>query len=289
MTSRTTTTATTNGWLASSRLNSQASLRLFCFPYAGGGTAIYRSWAASLPAEVEVCAVQLPGRGTRLREPLATSLLPLVRQAAREMLPLFDRPFAFFGHSMGAITSFEMARHLRDEYDLHASQLFVSGRSEPRLQSTSRPIHLLPEAEFIEELRRLNGTPREALENEELMQLMLPVLRADFSVCETYSYTHGAALDCPITAFGGMQDPDIGRERLEGWGAHTGGSFVLRMLPGDHFFIHTAQHMLLASLGRELQQLSAKVERGEASPSSSRAVAGAAAAATPRLQASPAL
>lgn len=270
MTSRTTTTATTNTWLASNRLNPQARLRLFCFPYAGGGTAIYRSWAASLPAEVEVCAVQLPGRGARLREPLVTSLRSLVRQAAREMLPLFDRPFTFFGHSMGAITSFEMAHHLRDEYGLCASQLFVSGRSEPRLQSAARPIHPLPEAEFMEELRRLNGTPREALENAELMQMMLPVLRADFSVCETYSYTPGLPLDCPITAFGGMQDPDISRERLEGWGAHTQAAFVLRMLPGDHFFIHTAQPTMLSMLGRELQQVLSKVERG-APPSSSRA------------------
>lgn len=282
MTNRTTTTATTNKWLASNRLNAEASLRLFCFPYAGGGTAIYRSWAASLPADVEVCAVQLPGRGTRLREPLATSLSPLVRQAAREMLPLFDRPFAFFGHSMGAITSFEMAHHLRDEYGLHAAQLFVSGRSEPRLKSNTRPIHPLPEAEFIEELRRLNGTPREALENEELMQMMLPVLRADFAVCETYGYTAGDALDCPITAFGGMQDPDISRDRLEGWRAHTRAAFVLRMLPGDHFFIHTAQHLLLTSLGRELQQLLTKVGQAGASHSSSRV------AAPPQTQASPA-
>lgn len=243
-------------WLAHAKSSAEdASLRLFCFPYAGGAALIYRNWQKQLPPSIEVCPVQLPGRGHRLHEPLFTDIRPLVEAAAEGLVPYMDRPFAFFGHSMGALIAFELARLLRRESSLSPLQLFVSGRSAPQLPITDEPLHNLPEAEFRDGLRRLNGTPHEVLEHEELMEVMSPMLRGDFSVCETYAYSQEAPLDCPITAFGGLADLEVPRERVEAWSEQTNSAFLLRMFPGDHFFINTTQPSLLMALARELLQL----------------------------------
>jgi medium-chain acyl-[acyl-carrier-protein] hydrolase len=246
---------TQKSWLAHARISADAGVRLFCVPYAGGAAMIYRHWQERLPTYIDVCPVQLPGRGTRLHEPAFTNIKPLVKAAAEGLVPYMDKPFAFFGHSMGALIAFELSRLLRKEYGLAPLQLFVSGRSAPQLPLTESPFHNLPEDEFIEALRRLNGTPHEALEHDELMQFMLPMLRADFTVCETYAYSDDAPLDCPITAFGGVEDKEVPRERLESWVTQTSDSFLLRMFPGDHFFLNTARPTLLLVLARELQQL----------------------------------
>jgi medium-chain acyl-[acyl-carrier-protein] hydrolase len=246
-------------WLAFHRPNPGASLRLFCFPYAGGSAQIYRAWTGLLPT-VEVCPVQLPGRGRRMKEGSFTSLVPLVENLARDLLPQLDKPFAFFGHSMGALISFELARFLRREHGLLPAQLFLSARRAPQLPNTERPLHDLPEAEFIKELRLLDGTPEEVLEHRELLSLMLPFLRADFEVCETYAYQPEPALDCPITAFGGLQDHGVSRAQLDAWREHTTGAFSLRMFPGAHFFINDgSQSSLLQVLSRELYTLAQAV------------------------------
>lgn len=243
-------------WLISSAANPQARVRLFCFPYAGGGAHIYREWMRGLPKEVEVCSVQLPGHGSRLHEPLFVRLRPLVEELARVLLPhLQAKPFAFFGHSMGALISFELSRLLQREHGLRPSHLFVSGRRAPQLADDEPPIFNLPEQEFLEELRELNGTPKEVLEHPELMALVLPLLRADFAICQTYDYTAGPPLGCPITAFGGLQDDEAGREELEPWREQTTAAFSLRMLPGDHFFLHTAQKPLLQTVAQQLVAL----------------------------------
>ena len=244
-------------WFTSQRPNPRARLRLFCFPYAGGGPAIYRLWPQSLPSLVEVCVAQLPGRGTRLRDQPFTSLDALIEAAAEAIAPLLDKPFALFGHSMGAMISFELARRLREQGRPQPAHLFVSGRKAPHLPNHDPVSHNLPEAELRRELLRLNGTPREVLEHPELMELMLPLLRADFSVVETYVYRPGIPLDCPLTAFGGLRDSEVSREQLEAWREQTAGEFALRMLPGDHFFLNDAQAqtLLLSALTRELHQL----------------------------------
>lgn len=238
-------------WLAYVRPNPAARLRLFCFPYAGGRAGVYRNWAASLSPQVEVLPVQLPGRETRLRETAFSSVRPLVEALGPALLPLLDRPFAFFGHSMGALISFELARWLRRVGAAAPEQLFVSARIAPQLPDPDPPTYNLPEAEFIEEVRRLNGTPEEVLRHEELLRLLLPLLRADFSICQTYRYEEEAPLNCPIKAYGGLNDLTVTRRLLEGWGEQTAGPFMLRMMPGDHFFLHTSQ-MLLQTLGHDL-------------------------------------
>lgn len=242
------TPLTFNQWMTCWKPNPQATLRLFCFHYAGGGAAIFRTWSDSLPQSVEVCAIELPGRGARLRETPFTHIEPLVQNLASALFPNLDKPFVFFGHSMGALISFELTRLLRKDYNLSPVHLFISGHRAPQIPDSDPPIHDLPESAFVEELRHLNGTPPAVLENAELMQLFLPTLRADFSVVETYAYTPEPPLECPITVFGGLQDSEASCDELDAWREQTNHSFVLQMFPGDHFFLQSAQQPLLQSL-----------------------------------------
>jgi medium-chain acyl-[acyl-carrier-protein] hydrolase len=226
---------------------------LFCFPYAGGGSLAFRTWANDLSPSVAVCPANLPGRERRLSETPFTHTQSLVEAIAEAILPYLDMPFAFFGHSMGAIISFELARHLRRRGGPMPSHIFVSGRRAPQLKVKDSVTYNLPEAEFAEELRRLNGTPRAVLENAELMQLVIPLLRADFEVCQTYQYTDEPPLNCPISAFGGLQDQEVSSEMVEAWREQTNGPFRMWMLPGDHFFINSAQPHLLRILSQQLK------------------------------------
>ena len=230
-------------------------MRLFCFPYAGGGTLTFRGWATALPDNIEIFLAQLPGRESRLHDPLFISLTALVEAAEPELLPYFDKPFAFFGHSMGSLISFELATALRRKYGIEPARLFVSGCRAPQIKRAKPPTYELPEAEFIRELRRLNGTPHEVLEDPELMRLMMPILRADFEVSETYICDEMSPLDCPITAFGGLQDPEVERKDLKAWCEQTNAPFSLQMFPGDHFFLHTAQQDLLRAVSHQLRRL----------------------------------
>ena len=239
-------------WITYYKPNPQARLRLFCFPYAGGGTSVFREWVDQMPDTVEVCPVQLPGREARLTEEPFKRLSTLVRAAAQALLPFLEKPFAFFGHSMGALVSFELARELRRQHDLAPAHLFVSGHGPPQMPDNSDSIYDLPDAQFMKELHSLNGTPKEVLDHPALMALMLPMLRADFEVCQTYDYVDEPPLSCPLTVFGGLQDePD--RKSLETWHEQTTASFSLRMLPGDHFFLHTAQSQLIRIVAQETE------------------------------------
>jgi medium-chain acyl-[acyl-carrier-protein] hydrolase len=168
--------------------------------------------------------------------------------------PHLDRPFAFFGHSLGALVAFELSREIRRQHDLLPVHLFVSGCGAPQSLYPHPPIGMLPDTAFLEELRQLNGTPAEVLEHEELMQLLLPTLRADFTARETYAYADEPPLDCPISAFGGMQDGRVERDRLEAWRDQTSGPFSLHTFPGGHFFLHSSQSLLLQTLSHALEQ-----------------------------------
>jgi medium-chain acyl-[acyl-carrier-protein] hydrolase len=244
--------SSTPPWLFCHQPRATANLRLFFFPYAGGGASLYRTWAKRLGPSIEVCPVQLPGRENKLCVPPFTRLQPLVEAIADALSPLLDTPFAFFGHSMGAIIGFELARQLRRNRGVEPEHLFVSGHGAPHLPLEEPPTYELPEAELIEELRRLNGTPQATFEHPELLALMLPVLRADMAVCQTYEYRDESALKCPITAIGGLEDVDVSRKRLEAWREHTDAAFKLRMLPGDHFFLHSKQFEILRIISREI-------------------------------------
>lgn len=240
--------ATGEPWVRCVKPCSKARLRLFCFPYAGGGRSVYRAWPGDLWPGVEVCPVQLPGREDRSREPAFTDLDALIEALEHALLPYLDVPFALFGHSMGALISFELTRRLRRRHALEPMHLFLSGRRAAQIPHRGPIIHCMPEPQLIEELRRLNGTPEEALENARLMRQVLPTLRADFAVCETYRYRDDAPLDCPITALGGLRDPMTSRDDLAAWQRHTRGAFIQRMFPGDHFFMHGTHAQLMYTM-----------------------------------------
>jgi medium-chain acyl-[acyl-carrier-protein] hydrolase len=246
----------TSPWFVCGKADPHVRLRLFCFPYVGGGAAIYRGWENYVPAGVEVYAVQPPGRGSRFREPAVNRMDSLVAAVANAMEPLLDVPVALFGHSVGGFASFEMAHRLRAKFSINVKHLFISGTRAPQLSRNRHNIHDLPEDEFITELKTLNGTPPEVLENPELMSMISRTLRADFAIAETYRASlQRPLLNCPITVFGGLEDDLAPREDLEVWKAHTANSFDLWQLPGDHFFIHTSDSLILRILSRELTRL----------------------------------
>ena len=223
-------------------------MRLFCFPYAGGGASIYQKWTSFMPAEIELCAVQLPGRENRLREKPCDQVKQLVEMLGQELHPYIDLPFAFFGHSMGAIIGFELLRYLRRNGESTPNHFFVSGCRAPHLPAETAPIHNLPDSALLGELRRLKGTPEEILSNTELMGMLLPLLRADFALFENYKYEREDVLTCPITAFAGQGDSRAYPQVMADWRKHTCEAFTLYTLPGDHFFLHQAQDELVARI-----------------------------------------
>ena len=239
-------------WINSPRPPVGTTVRLFCFAYAGGGASVFRGWPEGLPDKVHVCCVQLPGRENRISEPLYIRLSDLVDDLAVAIRPYLDRPFAFFGHSLGALLSFSLARELRRESDIVPTRLMVSGRRAPQLPDRKPPIYNLPDEEFIEEICRLNGMQTDLLRNAEFMKLILPILRADCTICDTYVYTQGEPLECPISAFHGMSDEELSHEDVMPWRLQTRGSFRMEIFPGDHFYLHTHRQALLKSISRDL-------------------------------------
>ncbi|BAZ29709.1 erythronolide synthase [Cylindrospermum sp. NIES-4074] len=243
-----------NIWLPRLQTNSQASFRLFCFPYAGAGASIFYSWIKDLPPEIELCPIQLPGRENRTGESPFTRIKPLIKTLASLLHPHLDIPFAFFGHSLGALLSFELARELRRLNFPAPSYLFVSGSRAPQIPDLDSPIHTLPEPQFKEALQRLNGTPEIILKDSNLMQLFLPALRSDFAMLETYFYTNEKPLECPIFGFGGLNDRRVSSEEIDAWHEQTQSYFKLQMFSDDHFFLHSAQSAMVQTISHEIQK-----------------------------------
>jgi medium-chain acyl-[acyl-carrier-protein] hydrolase len=242
----------TSVWVRKNKPNPQAKLRLFCLPYAGGWSQIYRPWIDFLSSDIDLCLLELPGRGPRLNEDPITNFSILVDEIATNIQPYLDLPFAFFGHSMGALLCFELTRLLRRQGCTDPEHLFVSGYRAPHLGLERAPIHNLPEPEFIEEVRRMEGTPESVLLNAELRELVFPALRGDFQAIETYSYQSGLPLNCPITVFGGLQDRGVDITALEGWRRYTTSKFRLQLFSGNHFFLHEAQSLILQTIHQQL-------------------------------------
>jgi medium-chain acyl-[acyl-carrier-protein] hydrolase len=216
------------------------ALILFCFPYAGASTHVFRHWRQYFPPRVDVCLVHVPGRGRRAKEPPFTRLNLLVDAIADHIGSELRHPFAFYGHSMGAMISFELARELRRRCGIEPVELFLSGRPAPHVVR-SKPITFnLPDDELITILRKLNGTLHELLEDSEITEFFLPALRADFEIVDTYECRPEPRLSCPITVYGGLQDKIAPVADLLAWKELTLAAFKVRLFPGDHFFIHAA-------------------------------------------------
>jgi len=229
---------------------------LFCFPYAGGGASVFGGWSSQLPDWIEVLSLQLPGRESRLREPPLRSMDAVVAQLAPQVAKLADLPFVFFGYSLGALIAFETARALRRAGHAMPRHFFVAASIAPQVEHANDPlIHQLPDERFYEGLRRYQGIPEALLTNAEFMSLMLPMLRADFEVLETYCNVTEPPLNVSMSAYGGLSDPEIGPDAIVAWNEQTSARFTAQFFPGDHFFLRSAVKPLLTAVIRELESV----------------------------------
>jgi medium-chain acyl-[acyl-carrier-protein] hydrolase len=229
-----------------------ADLRLFCFPYAGAGPNIFRRWARLLPPSVEVCGVVLPGRAYRLDERPRVRLGVLADELASVLVEQPTGAFAFFGHSFGGLLCFEVARRLHRRGASLPAELFVSACPPPHSTPAEPEVHRLPDRAFKERLRELGGTPTPVLECLELMDLLLPALRADLTAFETHDHEPGPPLPVRMTVFGGASDPLVDEETLDGWRRYTCERFAVRVFPGDHFFLHSDEEAVVAAVAAAL-------------------------------------
>lgn len=246
--------STNTKWFSCYKPKPKAKLRLFCFPYAGGGSSIFRTWSDDLPDWLEVCPVQLPARENRILEKPFYQMADLVPSVAQAIKPYLDLPFALFGHSMGAWIAFELAHHLEKNFNLLTKHLFISARFSPQTID-NKGLHILSDVDFREKLKMYGGTPKAVLESDELMQLLIPILKADFSICETYVYKQNDPLTCPISVFGATKDHLVDADSLVEWKKETSNNFRIEMFAGDHFFLRNYQKELLISITKDLEML----------------------------------
>jgi medium-chain acyl-[acyl-carrier-protein] hydrolase len=239
-------------WLPLRAARPNARLRLFCFPYAGRGASVYRAWEPKIPPEIELCAVQLPGREGRLAEPRPASMEVLAGMTAQALEPYLDLPFAVFGHSLGAAVAFEVARNLHQRQGVTPRHVFVSGRSGPHQRPRADDLHALPDGELIRRVQRLQGIPGEVLAHTDVMAALMPLLRDDLRLAETYRASPGPTLRCPLTAFGGLQDPLATEAGLDSWRDTTLGPFTIRLFPGGHFYLHQDTDQLIGEIAAAL-------------------------------------
>ena len=241
-------------WFWRPRPVASPRVRLICIPYAGGSAAAFRNWPARLPADVEMLAVQLPGRGARIGEPLLRRLDRVVEEIGAA-IPDARVPTVLFGHSMGGLTAFMLCRWLRAQGRPLPSHLIVSGRRAPQHGESEPPAHMLPDAALIAKLRRYGGTPDVLLREPELMELMLPIIRADFEVIASFRHVPEAPLGIPVVALAGQQDTTAPPRVVEGWREHTSADFSLHLFPGSHFFVHSDEPAVLSLVSRILAEV----------------------------------
>lgn len=229
------------------------SVRLFCLPYAGSGASVFRSWQAVLGDKIEVLAVQPPGREMRLHETPYDSMDALVSAVhAALMTRLDERPFAFFGHSVGALVAWELTRAMEHDGGPLPMHLFVGAARAPHCEAPEKLLYNLPRDELLVELGRLNGTPEEVLGNDEVMDLFLPMIRADFTITDCYRRSDARPLGVPLTLFTGDEDPEVPAHKLDAWEEIAGPGFSRVDFGGDHFFLHREQKRLLAIIADTL-------------------------------------
>jgi len=242
----------TSSWFFNPQPRPDASVRLFCFPYAGSGASVYHSWPGAFGNDVEVLGVQPPGRETRIQEPAFLDALELARAATDAIVDRIDRPFAFFGHSMGALIAFEVARELRRRDVELPAFLSVSSKNAPRLGNVHGPISHLPEEEFLDAVRENYRPPEEAWQIPELLEFLLPILRADLTVCDRYRYTADAPLDTPIRSLGGESDPGCFENGIVAWREETTEDFAWQVFEGGHFYIEEHLETIQALIAQDL-------------------------------------
>jgi medium-chain acyl-[acyl-carrier-protein] hydrolase len=237
-----------DSWIAGGEPRADARIRLFCFAHAGGGSALFRNWDEHLSPEIDVCPVVLPGRESRIRERPYNRMEQLMGPLSEAIEPYTDRPFALFGHSMGAAVAWETARRFPP------AVLFVSGRRAPQLPTRRRRFSDLSEDELLTELGKLNGTPSEVMGQRSLLEVFLPSLRADFELNESYTPLPGTRPGCPISALLGDADPEVDPDEITSWADATSGGFTLRVFGGDHFFLKGPRPEVLVAVQEDLNR-----------------------------------
>jgi medium-chain acyl-[acyl-carrier-protein] hydrolase len=226
----------TSPWFTNSATkNPEAKWRLFCFPFAGGSGHEFRTWGEQLP-NVEVLGVLYPGRASRFRTPLIDNMEQMVTELKQELTAFQDKPYAFFGHSLGALIAFELTRSLRKAGMAAPELLCVSACDAPHLMPVPPLIHDLPDDEFVKEIREFGGTPEGVLNHAEMLAILLPVLRADLKLLETYQYQAEAPLSVPLYAVGGTDDTVTERENILAWERHTTAEWQSQFFKGGHFY-----------------------------------------------------
>ncbi|MFE2046290.1 thioesterase II family protein [Streptomyces sp. NPDC059477] len=246
----TTTAAPDPLWLRRYHPRPDATARLVCLPHAGGSATFYRPVSAGLPDSVDVLCVQYPGRQDRRGEPCATSVQELADRITPLLLPHTDRPLLLFGHSMGATLGFEIARRLERDHGVVPHALFASARRAPSCPRDER-VHLRDDDGLVAEMRALSGTDAAILDDEELIRMALPAIRADYRAAETYRYEPGPRLRCPVTGLVGDEDPKVTVAEARAWERHTDASFDLRVFAGGHFYLTAHQREILDLLAKD--------------------------------------
>ncbi|MEV6345247.1 alpha/beta fold hydrolase [Actinoplanes sp. NPDC051851] len=241
-----------NGWVVDRPRRTPPAHRLFCLPWAGGNSTAYTSWQDAFGGTVEVCPIELPGRRRRWAQDPFDRLDPLVNALATAVSGELGGRWSLFGHSMGALVAFELARTLRRRGEGRPETLFVSAGPAPQLPRPQPWVHDQPDSVVVARLRALGGLPAELDTAPELMELLLPAIRADFAVCETYAHRPESPLDCPIVAFSGAGDAEVPPERVEQWRSQTTAGFDHHVLPGGHFMINTERDGVLAVVRERL-------------------------------------
>jgi len=231
-----------------------ARLTLFCFHCAGSGASMFRTWRPHLPAEIDLRAVQLPGRENRLKERAYTHIEPLIDDATQALKPHLDKPFAIFGHSMGALVGFEVARRIRRSYQRDPVHLFFSSYPAGQLVQFRQSIANLPDDEFVDRAIRYHWIPDRLLKNREWTKALSEILRADVATCESYVYQDDEPFMCPVSVFGGLEDFYVSRDELLAWQEQARGSFKLRLFPGNHSYHQDCRNRLLSTIAAELSQ-----------------------------------
>jgi len=249
-----------DSWIHSVSYNPNAKLRLFCFHYSGGNANIFNAWARSFPNEIEIFAIQLPGRMNLMHLKPFQQFDDLIPPLCEQLLPyLKEKPFVFFGHSLGALIGYSLSHYLLEKHHISPQILLVSACASPSVRNSGEPIHLLPEKAFMEKLHAYhdidNDEIRQLFQNREFMQFMMPILRADFSLSATYGYVKKHPLHFPIFAYGGDNDSQVSLDEIKAWNIETRNVFEYSIFPGDHFFINNQQPVFLKTLVSDLQKV----------------------------------
>lgn len=240
-------------WIQSIRRRPDCRMRLFCFPFAGGAAQAFRAWHDALDERIDVCPIQLPGRWQRIREPCLRSVDAIVDAAESGIGQELDKPFALYGHSLGGLVAFELARRLaaRGQPPVH---LIVAARKAPQIPHTLPPVHEWSDDEFLDWMTdRYQAVPPQVRETPDLLELVLPALRADMEAFVNYRYVERDPLTVPITVLGGTRDRTSTRDELERWAEQTTADFAIEMVEGPHLFLLDQPETVVSVIQRRLE------------------------------------